>query len=108
MDDALASVRYLKQTAGARLVFKKLDSEQITVYADADFSADDESMSTSGTVVLYAGNMIGWSSVRQRTVALSTCEAENNSIVEGATEAVYCRELLAELLQKEIEGPTII
>ena len=90
------------------LYSRKNCSNEIKVYADADFGGDDESLSTSGVTTFYAGNLIGWSSVKQRLVALSTCEAEINAIVEGATEAMYYRELLSELLQQEPVQATMI
>lgn len=101
-------VRYLKRTAATELVFRKQHSSEIAVYADADFAGEDKSFSTSGIGIFYAGNLIAWSSVRQRLVALSTCEAEVNAMVEGATGAMYYRELLSELLMEDINWPTKI
>ena len=44
---------------------------------DLDMSADaDTSRSTSGYVMTYAGGAVSWQSRLQKTVALSTTEAE--------------------------------
>ena len=108
MKAAKRVVRYLKRTLDTELVFKKNDSNEIVVYADADFGGDGESLSTSGVAVFYSENLIGWSSVKQKMVALSTCKAEINAILEGATEVAYYRDLLSELQLRDIDHPSTI
>ena len=58
--------------------------------------------------MFHAGNLINWASVKQTLIALSTCEAEINSIVEGAKEAIYFRDLLSELCGNEMNTPTTV
>ena len=101
-------VRYLKQTIESTLVYRKCNDDKIVICADSNFDGDEESLSTSGVTVFHAGSLISWSSVKQELVAKSTCEAEINAITEGATDAVYFRELIAELTGKEMDYPTVI
>eukprot|EP00965_Chrysotila_dentata_P068667 2268683-Pleurochrysis_carterae.AAC.1 len=46
---------------------------------------------------MYSQAAITWSSKKQATVALSSCEAEIVAASEAAKEAVYLRSLVAEL-----------
>ena len=51
--------------------------------------------------------MIAWSSKKQKTVALSSAEAEYIAATDAACEAIWLRRLLSDLQQK-IEEPTVI
>ena len=53
--------------------------------------------STSGNVFTYASAAISWSTKKQATVALSSCEAEIVAGSEAAKEAIYLREFINEL-----------
>lgn len=90
------------------MIYRKKGNNEIVICADSNFDGDEESLSTSSVAVFYAGNLISWSSVKQELVAKSTCEAEINSIAEGATDAVYFRELIAELTGMNMNSPTVI
>ena len=101
-------VRYLKQTADAKLIFRKHIHDDIVIYADADFGNGEDSISTTGVTVFYAGNMVSWTSVKQQLVAMSSCEAELNAIREGAADAIYFGELLKELLGDETTRTSLV
>ncbi|XP_074099282.1 uncharacterized protein LOC141527613 [Cotesia typhae] len=69
-------LRYLKGTTNLSLVYNR-PVDKITGYADADWGNDPaDSKSYTGYVFLLAGAAISWKSRKQRTVALSTTEAE--------------------------------
>ena len=51
--------------------------------------------------------MIAWSSKKQKTVALSSTEAEYIAATDAACEAIWLRRLLSDLQQK-IEEPIVI
>ena len=53
--------------------------------------------STSGHVFMYNKAAITWSSKKQASVALSSCEAEIVAASEAAKEAKYLRMFLSEL-----------
>ena len=63
-------------------------------YTDSDWAVRH---STSGCVFIYASAAISWSSNKQATVALSSCEAEIVAGSEASKDAVYLREFLNEL-----------
>ncbi len=106
-------VRYLAGTPNYGLMFNcpnkvSLESMSITIYTDASWGADvNDRKSTSGTLVMFNGNIINWSSKRQSTVALSSCEAEYYAISTGTQEALWYQSLLCEMFSVAIT-PTIL
>ena len=58
----------------------------LTVYADTDFAGKIDGMkSTSGFVIMDSyGALVNWRSVKQRTVAKSTADAEFNATALAA------------------------
>eukprot|EP00965_Chrysotila_dentata_P213517 6187665-Pleurochrysis_carterae.AAC.1 len=63
-------------------------------FSDSDWATRH---STSGFVFMYNRAAISWSSKKQATVALSSCEAEIVAASEVTKEAVYLRALLSNL-----------
>ena len=58
--------------------------EQPPGYADADFARNiDDRISTSGYVFMLSGASISWFSGKQRTVSLSTANAEYIALSEA-------------------------
>jgi hypothetical protein len=68
----------LQLTAFSEAPPKARDGEPgITAYSDADMAGDvDGRRSTSGVLVFLGASPIAWQSLKQKMVALSTCEAE--------------------------------
>lgn len=67
-------------------------------YTDANFAGDHQTKrSTSGMLSKYNGGVITWSSQKQRSIALSTTEAEFVAVCEGAKEAIWLSRLLNEI-----------
>ena len=50
--------------------------------------------STSGYIVKWQGAALSWGSTKQKSTALSSCEAEIYALSEGAKDLVYFRKLL--------------
>lgn len=61
----------------------------------------------SGFTFLLAGSPVTWDSRKQRTVALSSTEAEYMSLTEGTKEALYLCKFLDELNFKDFDSITI-
>ena len=67
-------------------------------YTDADWAGDKGTRrSTSGYTFNIGSGAISWSSKRQSTVALSTCEAEYVAQTQAVKEAIWLKGLLVEL-----------
>ncbi|XP_049308584.1 uncharacterized protein LOC125777524 [Bactrocera dorsalis] len=97
-------MRYLKGTVNKGIVFRK-SVQGLTGYCDADWAGDlDQRRSTSGYVFIMQGAAISWSSHRQRTVALSSTEAELTSVMSAMQEAIWLHRLESELVHGGTEG----
>ena len=77
MDAVMRIIRYLKQTPGNRILFRKNGHLNIEAYTDADWAGNpSDRRSTSGYFTLVGGNLVTWRSKKQKVVALSSAEAE--------------------------------
>jgi hypothetical protein len=103
-------MRYLAGTIDMGLIYNGLSNNElngnikqnniltIDTYVDADWAGDkDDRKSTTGYLTKMNGNTITWSSKKQRTVALSSAEAEYMAIASGAQECKWMKQLLSEL-----------
>lgn len=60
-------------------------SGEINVFSDADFAEDTATRrSTTGLIAIFADGAVSWTSRLQKTIALSTTEAEIIAASEGA------------------------
>jgi hypothetical protein len=93
--------RYLQGTRDLVLVYKG-DLKPLIGYTDTDWGGDVATRrSTSGYIFNIGSEAISWSSKRQPTVALSSCEAEYMGQTQATKEAIWLRRLLAELHSRE-------
>jgi hypothetical protein len=73
-------------------------------YCNSDLAGDiDTSKSTSGTLFFLGYCLISWQSVKQKVVALSSCEAEYIATTTAATQALWLSRLLGELLGRKVD-----
>ena len=77
-------------------------------YSDADWAGQIEDRRfTSGYVFRIAGGPVSWQSKTQKSVALSTAEAEYMALSDAAKEAMHLRALMLSL-GLEVPGKTVI
>ncbi|CAK9818809.1 Retrovirus-related Pol polyprotein from transposon TNT 1-94 [Anthophora quadrimaculata] len=99
-------LRYLKGTAGVGLTYKA-SGAPTKGYADADWgNCTEDRKSFTGYCFVLASAAVSWASKRQKTVALSSVEAEYMSMSEATKEAIYLRRFLQTLgfeLQSKIQ-----
>jgi len=77
--------------------------------SDSDWGADmDTRSSTSGYLFFLYGGVITWKSGRQKTVALSSTEAEYYGLSNATREALWLRSLLKSLGYDEGLDPVVI
>jgi hypothetical protein len=117
-------LRYVQGTAELGIVFPKRGGIQLsvfseappkasedaalTVFSDADMAGDvDGRRSTSGVLVFLGSSPIAWQSLKQKMVALSTCEAEYVAAATAACQVVWLRRLLAELTGAQVQPPAL-
>lgn len=101
-------IRYLKGTIDLKLTFHKNGDKILKGYADADWaSCPLDRRSYTGHCFIKNGAVISWESRKQRTVALSTAEAEYMSLSECTKEAVHLKNILTNLGYFKQKGITI-
>jgi len=115
-------LRYLAGTKDVGLVFGSYNGatvgdsrgrqfqQQIDVccFADADWAnSKTDRRSITGWVSKLNGDAVSWASKKQRTVALSTCEAELYAGAAACQEVLWLRGLLAELGLHAQTGSTV-
>lgn len=75
---------------------------QLVGYSDADMAGDpDTRKSTTGVVFFLGTSPVSWQSVKQKVVALSSCEAEYIAATTAACQGVWLSQLLGEVNQEE-------
>jgi hypothetical protein len=91
---ALHVVRYLKGTRDYGIIYKRDHEVGLDMYADADWAGNpDDRKSISGYISIINGVPLSWQSRKQRTVSLSSMEAEYKAARSATTEIVWLRRL---------------
>ena len=101
-------MKYLKGSLNYGILFKSQGDGPVS-YSDADFAGDEETRrSTTGYVIMNANGPVTWGSRKQKTVALSTTEAEYIAGSEASQEVAWFKLLFKEITNKEIIVPLYI
>jgi hypothetical protein len=107
MASAKRILRYLKGTTKLALKYVKGDGTpdlNLRGYVDSDWGNNPNNRrSVTGFLMFMCGGVISWMSRSQRTVALSSFEAELMALVEIIKEVLWIRAFLAELGFKQTE-----
>ncbi|KAM0001541.1 putative RNA-directed DNA polymerase [Helianthus debilis subsp. tardiflorus] len=102
-------LRYIKGSVHYGLKYRSGGDGKLLGYSDSSFGTDlVDRRGTTGTVFYLSNNLITWSSQKQRTVALSSCEAEFMVATEAACQALWLRNLVSELTGKKAECVKIL
>ena len=98
LDKALYICRYLVGTSEYRLTYDGSSMEGLSACTDSDWASDKDSRrSQSGYFVKLAGGLISWTSRVQKTIALSSTEAEYMALSDCSRQVVWMHTLLGEL-----------
>ena len=93
-------MQYLKGTRSLSITYggKGETNPPLVAYADADYAADkDTRRSTTGFVCLLNNGPVAWKSQLQKSVSLSTAEAEYMALCSCTQEVVYLRNFLTDI-----------
>jgi hypothetical protein len=92
-------IRYVAGTLDHGIYYPRCPGEAHLVgYGDSDHADDiDTSKSTSGILFFFGKSLVGWQSVKQQVVALSSCEAEYIAASTASTQALWVVRLLGDL-----------
>jgi hypothetical protein len=90
-------LRYLKGTIDKKLIYRK-NQDNLTCYVDADWAnCEIDRRSYTGSTFILSVAAFSWESRKQRTVALSSTEAEYMALSDASKEAVFLIGYLKEL-----------
>ncbi|XP_052477147.1 secreted RxLR effector protein 161-like [Gossypium raimondii] len=95
---------YLQGTSDYGILYKKGAKSNLIGFTDSDFAGDtNDWKSTSGYVFMLGSGAISWSSKKQSIVTLSTTKVEYVTATTCATQAIWLRNILADVFfpQKE-------
>ena len=77
-------------------------------YADSDFAGDRQSQrSVGGIIIMFGGAAIVYKTILQRTIALSSTEAEFYALTEAGKLVLYIRFVLADLGLEQTQATII-
>lgn len=101
-DHWAAGKRVLRYLVGTRLLKLRLGgdiSADPIGFADASFACCPDTRRSVGAYVFSLGSsgVVSWASRKQKTVALSTCDAEYIALSEACREAIWLRMLLTDI-----------
>jgi hypothetical protein len=85
---------YLEENPSFKLTYQKGGSEGLDGFADSDWGNSVSRRSTTGLLARFNHGIVKWRSKMQKTVSLSTAEAEYYAASEMAIEIIYLRNLL--------------
>lgn len=102
-------LRYLKGTVNYGLEYTREEKEEKLVgYLDSDLAGDKKHRRSTGGMAFYLNDsLITWCSHKERSVALSSCEAEFVAATGAAMQAMWLRSLLSELTRREPQCVTL-
>ena len=101
-------MRYLRGTQNYDILYTRDCVTDVEGYSDADWAGDvNDRKSTSGYVFTISGGAVSWKSKKQTSVALSTAEAEYIALASTAQEAMWMRQLTADLKSAPSKATTI-
>jgi hypothetical protein len=98
MEAALRILRYLKNSPGQGLFFPSQNDLSLRAFSDSDWAGCPISRrSTTGYCVFLGPSLISWRTKRQKTVSLSSAEAEYRAMTGTCCELSWLRSLLKDL-----------
>ncbi|KAE8975490.1 hypothetical protein PF011_g24445 [Phytophthora fragariae] len=107
-DAGIKVVRYLLKTKDVGIVYDGLLGTQLEAYSDADWAGNwDDRRSVSGMLLMLCGAPVVWRSSFQKTVALSSTEAEYMALSDCVKECVWMRRLIKDIGAEQV-GATVI
>ena len=98
LQKALYICRYLRGTSSYHLTYDGSSGQGLIACTDLDWASDPQGQqSQTGYFLKLAGGAISWKSSAQKTVALSSTEAEYMALSDCSRQVVWMHTLLGEL-----------
>nr|GEU89824.1 ribonuclease H-like domain, reverse transcriptase, RNA-dependent DNA polymerase [Tanacetum cinerariifolium] len=101
-------LRYVKGTKDYGITYKHNGGNKIHGFSDSSYGVNtQEGKETIGIIFYYGESPISWSTQKQATVALSSCESEFIAATAAATQALWLKRVLSKLTHSQKEKVTI-
>jgi hypothetical protein len=100
--------RYLAGTTSYQMRFKAIETKpELTKWVDSDWGGDQSRRSTTGLIIMINSMPIVWQSKLQKTIALSSAQAEYQAMRDLCKEVMWINQLLntIPLLSHVINSP---
>ncbi|GJX37159.1 ribonuclease H-like domain, reverse transcriptase, RNA-dependent DNA polymerase [Tanacetum coccineum] len=102
-------LRYVKGTKDYGITYKHNGGNKIQGFSDSSYGVNtQEGKGTTGIIFYYGESPISWSTQKQATVALSSCESEFIAATAAATQALWLKRLLSKLTHSQEKKVTIM
>ncbi|POM72955.1 Integrase catalytic core protein [Phytophthora palmivora] len=106
-DAGIKVVHYLLKTKDVAITYDGCMGAELTAYSDDLTGNRDDRRSVSGVMLMVCGAPVVWRSTFQKTVILSSTEAEYMALNDCIKEVVWMRRLLEDI-GAEKHGPMVI
>ncbi len=98
MDQAYRIMQYLINHAEEGITYDQISGLEMTAYVDSNYADKKENRkSVTGFTIVLCGGAIEWKSQCQKTVSLSSTEAEYKALSQCASEIIYLTQVLKDL-----------
>ncbi|XP_074362299.1 secreted RxLR effector protein 161-like [Apium graveolens] len=96
---------YVRGTLNHGLVYNRGSGSELLIgYSDSDLAGHVEDRRSTGGMVFYLDDgLVTWASQKQRSVALSSCEAEFMAATAAACQAIWLRKMVSQVTGKHVE-----
>ncbi|GJR38735.1 ribonuclease H-like domain, reverse transcriptase, RNA-dependent DNA polymerase [Tanacetum coccineum] len=102
-------LRYVKRTKDYGITYKHNGGDKIHGFSDSSYGVNTQKgKRTTGIIFYYGESPISWSTQKQATVALSSCESEFIAATAAATQVLWLKRLLSKLTHSKEEKVTIM
>ncbi|WMV10015.1 hypothetical protein MTR67_003400, partial [Solanum verrucosum] len=102
-------LRYLKRSIPDGLLLRPVSDSCLMAFSDAGWMSDlDDSRSQHGFTLFYVGNLISWSSRKQKVVARSSTEVEYRALAFATIELIWVQQLISELHASLTTPPIVL
>lgn len=98
LNKALYIICYLLTTHNYKLIFDGSSNSGFLAFCDSDWASDpDDRKSHTGMIIKLAAGPICWSSHKQKTIALSSTEAEYMVLSDSCRQLMWLQSLFTEI-----------
>ena len=102
-------LRYVRGSYSLGLFYKRENKKGLVGYSDSSYNVDpNDGRSTTGFIFYFNECPVSWCSMKQETVALSSCEAEFMAATEAAKQAIWLQELIGEIVDEPNKAMILI